>query len=303
MTPPTGTLTLDRDAARLSDTVRATVTVEGAAPLVVTPPAEVLAGDTAAAWAVTPDGPAAVEPLPGGRERWVQAYRLSPFLPGDGLAVRFAPFPVAAGGANAEVAFPERSVTVRTAITDPKPADARPITGVEDPPGPPAGGAGVLGVVPVVSVAAAVLLIVGAAVARRRRKPVPPTPAAWAEAALAAAEKELEAETIPPALFADRLADVLRGYVERRYGLPATRRTTGELLAAAGADLPADAVRAVLEWADLAKFAGRVPAADECRRRAADARAVWTPGTAAVPAAPAPPREEASDGPGEPPAG
>jgi hypothetical protein len=72
------------------------------------------------------------------------------------------------------------------------------------------------------------------------------------------------------------LADVLRTFVERRYGLPATKRTTGELSAAESA--VAGGVVPVLERCDLAKFAAAPPTADECRELLARARAVVASG-------------------------
>lgn len=266
MNPVTATLTLDRTAARLSDTVHATVALEGPGPFVVTPPKELLADESAAAWLAAPAGPAAVTKLPGGRERWEQAYRLSPFQPGDPLPVRFAPFEVAAGGGPAAaVELPPREVTVRTVITEANPADARPVTGIEELPPSPDTGPPVLGVAPVVAVAAVVLLAAAAVILRNRRRS-PPLPAPeWAARELKALEQNLAADRITTAVFAERLADVLRTYVERRFGLPATRQTTAELLATAGPDLPADAVRTVLDRCDLAKFAGRVPDRDESK--------------------------------------
>jgi len=276
------TLTLDRTAVSLSESVRATVAVEGPAPLVVAAPEEPLAGAAAEAWRVRPAGPAAVEQLPGGRERWVRAYRLDPYVPGDAVPVAFAPFEVAAGGGPGErVELPPQTASVRTGLKDPKAADARPVTGVEDPPpGPP--GPGWWAVVPVVSVVGAALLVVAAVLARRKKQPPQTTPAEWVGQEFAALEKELDAGGLTPAAFAERLATAVRGFVERRYGVPATRRTTGELAAAgpppAGGVVPVDAVRPVLERCDLAKFAGRPPTPAECRELLAQARAAVATG-------------------------
>jgi hypothetical protein len=212
-----------------------------------------------------------VEKLPGDRERWVQAYRLDPYVPGDAVPVAFAPFEVSAGGGPVERIEPTpQTVHVQTALKDPKAADARPITGVEDPPPAPAGD----GTPVVFAVAAAgVLLLAVAAVFRgRKRQPAPPTPAAWADGEFARLEKALAADTIPPAAFAERLADVLRTFLERRDGLPATKRTTGELSATESA--AAGGVVPVLERCDLAKFAAARPTAEECQDLLARARAV-----------------------------
>src|SRR5437764_3781887 len=159
MPPVTASLTLDRTAVPLSEPVRATVTVEGPAPLVVAAPPDVLAGASAEAWRVRPAGSASTEQLPGGRERWTQAYRLDPYVPGEAVPVAFAPFEVTAGGGPAErVEVAPQAVRVTTALKDPKAADARPVTGVEEPPPAPAAGGWPAGLI--VAVAAVVLLAV-----------------------------------------------------------------------------------------------------------------------------------------------
>jgi hypothetical protein len=277
MTPSVAaTLTLDRTSAGLSDSVRATVSFEGPAPLVVAAPKDPLAGAAAEAWRVRPAGPAAVEKLPDGRERWAQVYRLDPYVPGDAVPVAFAPFEVAAGGGPGErVEVRPQTVTVRTGLKDPKPADARPVTGVEDPPAGPVDTGG-WAIVPAVSVAAVLLLAVATVLVRRKRPLPPPTPGEWVGREFTAIEQELMASRLAPAEFADRLATAVRGFVERQYGVPATRRTTGELAAAEplrpGGVVPVDAVRPLLERCDLAKFAGRPPTPEECQELLAKAR-------------------------------
>src|SRR5206468_3338228 len=81
----TATATADRTAVRLSESIRVTFAVEGAAPLRVEMPADkdLLTGEAAGVWRIRPDGPATTEPLAGGRERWSQPYRLDPYQPGD----------------------------------------------------------------------------------------------------------------------------------------------------------------------------------------------------------------------------
>src|SRR5439155_21659103 len=71
--------------------------------------------------------------------------------------------------------------------------------------------------------------------------------------------------------FHARLSDVLRQYLELRFELPATRRTTPEFFAALGKDPPVPAeqqalLNEILGRCDLAKFAGVVPAAQECQQ-------------------------------------
>lgn len=63
-----------------------------------------------------------------------------------------------------------------------------------------------------------------------------------------------------------RLTEILRAYLEERWGVPATAMTTGEVarLVKARATLPVAAtVRQLLERADLVKFARQTPAAGD----------------------------------------
>src|SRR5205823_12908527 len=88
-------------------------------------------------------------------------------------------------------------------------------------------------------------------------------PGAWA----AAEFDRLGRERVTGGELAERLAAVLREFVERRYGLPAPKLTTAELLAEADrAGWPAESVaalRGLLERCDRAKFAGEAPAEAE----------------------------------------
>ena len=241
-------------------------------------PKNLLAGSSAEAWQVRPAGPATVEQLPGGRERWVQVYRLDPYVPGDAVPVAFAPFEVAAGGgaaSNQEIA--PQNVRVETSLKNPKAIDARPITGIEELPPVTASGEWPVGIV-LAAVIAAILAAVLLIVRRHRRIPPPLTASAWADREFTSLERDLAAETIAPTAVAERLAGVVRGYVERRYGVPATRRTTAELATVQEAPEEildrVEAVRAILDRCDLAKFAGQEPTAEECRELLNAARAL-----------------------------
>jgi hypothetical protein len=258
---------VDRDKIRLSDTVLVTLTVEGLAPLRVELPEPLLAKEAAAAWYVRPrPEPAVVAPLPGGRERWSRAFRLDP-LPG-GPPVAFAPLKVTAGTATQPEEVPVNAVevTVQTALATAKPEDARPVTGIETLPPPPTDHAGPgVWLVAVPAGLVVVGLLVGLRRWRVRNRPLPP--AGWA----ATEFDRLEGEA--GVALADRLAAVLRGYVERRYGVPAPRLTTAELAVEAGrAGWPADGLREVLERCDRAKFAGEAPDAAEARELLTRAR-------------------------------
>jgi hypothetical protein len=253
------------NALWLSDTARLTLTVEGPAPLRVEPPdrAELLLdGQSRLLWKIDRPGLPEVTDLGGGRERWARSYRLSPFVPGKAVAVAFAPVTVRAGGAAAaqEVVFPAVAVEVKTSVTQAT-ADGVQVRGIEElppvtPPQPEAVGwqvvAGLAGVF-------AVGLVVGL-VRRWRAKPPAPPPGVWAWAELGRAAAE------PAGPATERVATALRGYVARRFGVPAPHLTTAELAAAPWPDgFPPEPVAAlgdILAACDRAKFTADPPSAE-----------------------------------------
>ncbi len=270
--PPAGVVasrTADRDAVPLSGFVAVTLVLEGPAPLQLTPPKGWLADESEAAWGVKA-GAVSVEARPGGRERWTLPLRLDPFPPVGEAVVHFATVEVRAGGDTEPraVTWDDLGVRVTTSLKDVKADDARPVTGVEDPPAPPPADAAVpLGQL----LALGLVLLAGAAlvVARYRKRPAAVSPAAWAAGELDRLDAALAAGGVSPAAGLDQLSGVLRAYLERRGPVPATRRTTVELFAEAGT---AGGWRAVLERCDAAKFAREAATADECRRLVAVGR-------------------------------
>ncbi|HEX4607638.1 MAG TPA: hypothetical protein VH092_05470 [Urbifossiella sp.] len=249
------------DVIWLSDTARLTLTVEGPAGLRVELPDRpelLLDGPSRLVWKIDRPTPPEKTPLDGGRERWSQAYRLSPFVPGapgQKVAAGFAAVKVRAGGEAVaqDVTFPAIAVEVKTTVTTPT-LEGVEVRGIEElppvrPPRPEAVGwplvAGLGGVF-------AVGLVVGLVRRWRAKPPVPPPGArAWAALDRAAAE--------PPGPAAERVAAALREYVARRFGVPAPQLTTAETATAPWPDgTPADAVAAladVLAACDRAKFA------------------------------------------------
>ncbi len=153
----------------------------------------------------------------------------------------------------------------------------------------------------------AALLAVAAAAAwfhrryRRRTRPeavvpaIPPRPAhEVALEALAALEAAGLLERGEIKTYHIRLSDILRAYIEGRFGVDAMEMTTGEVLdglrrADASAGVVAD-VRQLLDHCDLVKFAKLRPAVPQCREQAPLARRVVEVSTpvAAAPVAPAP---------------
>jgi hypothetical protein len=234
-----------------------TVTVEGDTPLQVELPKDTLAGESAAVWSAVRVGDAKSDVLPGGRERWTQKYHCSPYVPGDALPLEFAPIRVKAGPAVEPSALVEKPLyfKVATDLVGAKAEDARPVTGViELPPDP----LSPVGFPALWAIAGGALLIAGAGVfaALRRRKRLPEVPPV--EEALAA----LEAAGDPPRL--DRVAEVVRRFLRRRYGLPSGTATTAELLALVRErthwpDQLSEELGEILAVCDRAKFADAPP--------------------------------------------
>ena len=258
---PTLRITTERITIRLSDTVTVTVTVEGAAPLRVDVPNDILAGDSAAVWSAVRAGDTRTETLPDGRERWTQEYRCSPYAAGDGLSLEFAPFRVKAGAAVEGVTLSDRplSFKVGTDLAGAKAEDVRPVTGVEGlPPVPPTTP---VGLPAVWAIGGGGLLVVAAAVyamiRRRKRKPeVPPTE----EAVAALGEMETDPQL-------DRVAEIVRRFLRRRFGLPTDTATTGELMALVRTQTEwpterGEELETILSACDRAKFASGHPNAE-----------------------------------------
>jgi hypothetical protein len=180
-------------------------------------------------------------------------YRLDPYTEGA-LIVSFNPVTVN----GQQVTWPPVAVTVtKTVASEDK---ARPVTPPEDVPiSPPPPSRVPVGMWVVVAVGQ-LCLVVAIVVWARKRKAKPVPPAEWALAALA----KLEASELTGAEAVERVAAILRRFIERRFAIPATKLTTAELSAVAGEqEWPverAEPLGAILDACDRAKFAGDVPA-------------------------------------------
>lgn len=249
--------TADRTACALSESVRVTLALEGPAPLRVELPKALLTADADSAWRVRADGEARVTALPNNRERWEQRLRLDPYVEGAPLVASFAP--VKANGA--PVTFPAIRVTVEKKVG--ANTAVLPVTPPEDPPAPP--DVPRANVLPYLAAAVALVCFALAVVVWKRARRVPPVPPL--ERALADLAR---AESF------ERISEVLRTFLERQHGVPASKLTTNELLAApALLQWPAEraaALRELLDECDRAKFTGEVPddasRADLARRAA-----------------------------------
>lgn len=273
MNPLAVTLTLDKTTVRLSESVTVTATLQGNAPLVVTPPKEWLLPESAAAWRIRPSGPATLEKQADGQERWVQTFRADPYQAGE-LPLAFAPIEVKSGAMAKSVEWPTHTVKVQTSITAANAAEARPITGIEDVPpeiiddrGPTTIAFTMIGL----AIVAALI-----AFALRRRKVVSPTLAATVAQQLDALERSHIAGEIDGRTFAGRLSEIVRDWVQSRFGLPAKRQTTAELtdITTNWDERIREAIREVLSKCDRMKFAGQEPKAEECSELVANARAI-----------------------------
>lgn len=99
---------------------------------------------------------------------------------------------------------------------------------------------------------------------KRKKERLPRELTAWerSKEELSVLQREISAREIAPETAAVRLCELLRRYLENRFGLPATRRTTGEFLEQAeyhtSALLPRESrpfLRNFLQFADMVKFA------------------------------------------------
>ena len=222
--PVTATATADRAELRLSEHATLTLTVEGDAPLRVTPPASWLPG-VDAAWRLRALGPARVEDLSPTRQRWTQTLRADPDVPGE-TPLQLAPVRVTAGTDTAPggVSFPPLALRVVATVVLGR-DQPRPPTDVEEP---VAATPSTLGVWPVGIVSCVGVAVLAAWVWRRRRFPLtalPESPRGRFERELA----DLGGEGIPAAEFPARLSAAVRSYVEAVDGLPALRRTPREI--------------------------------------------------------------------------
>jgi hypothetical protein len=261
----TATATASRKSIDLSESVRVIVVIEGPAPLRVELPKTLLAPETEQDWKIQPDGPAAITPAGPDRQRWTQAFRLDPYVFGNSMVILFSPMRVN----GREIPGPSCEVSVEDPKIDTKPGSSMGVTGIEELP-PRAGHPGSSlrwWWIPVVVALASFALIW-----RYRRRPRPLSPVEWVRQEF----DRLERSGLAGAPLVHGSAAVVRGFIERRFGFPAPRLTTQELLAAVEqASWPAtetEPLQQILEESDRVKFAGDVPDDEACRELLARSR-------------------------------
>ncbi len=220
--PVTATATADRAELRLSEHATLTLTVEGDAPLRVTPPASWLPG-VAAAWRLRPLAPARVEDVSPTRQRWTLTLHADPNVPGE-APLQLALVRVTAGddAAPREVTFPPLALRVVATVVLGR-DQPRPPTDVEEP---AAAVPATRGAWPATVAFALVVTLLTALSWRRRRCAKSATP----ETPRSRFERELaDLRGGDATQFPARLSAAVRNYVEAVDGLPALRRTPREI--------------------------------------------------------------------------
>jgi hypothetical protein len=259
---------IDRDSLTLSDNLVLTVSVEGRSPLEIEPIKEITPSPT---WVVTPLAGPESTPLPDRRSRWQQRYQISPLQNGE-VVLPLEPLKFRTAGSEVmTVKWDDFKLTVATVVSAPTTAALKDISPIERLPESARIPWGLALIAASVSVG---LLVVGWGAWRASRKPATKPmdlpPGAWALQELA----RIEAMNLPAAgegdKFHTQLADTLRTYLDRRFGVRTVERTTAEVLAALAqtngvASERQETLRAFFERCDLAKFARAGYAPDECQ--------------------------------------
>lgn len=218
--PITATAVAAHQSVRLSDTLTVSVLVAGQSPLRVELPKDLLTEESALIWKIEPIGSATLAEGGNGTTRWEQAFRMSPFVPGDAVPIGFRPLTVGTETVSVEPI----SVRVTTSLNSAKAEDVRPVTGIETLLAPPNNSWG-FGPVFLVVVGILFIGVVIFALLRRRGKPETIPPHEWAIGQLAAVSTNSRSvEQV------EQLTAVVRGYVSRRFGLAVDPCTTAELL-------------------------------------------------------------------------
>ena len=239
-------VTIDRNAIRLSESVRITLSLDGATPLRVDLPKELLDELSTKSWRIRPQSAAVVEDQPNGQQRWSQSFRVDPYVPGEAVHLGFAAVNVQAGTDREPKTISWKSLEVRvtTTVKGDAISEMRGGTGIELLPeltdSPRAFPPWLLGTF----LAALAVMAVVAWIGRRTW---------YRQTAISVEQQALtNLDNIPDG---STPADILRQYIEARTGLALLHLTTPELLQCLQPRSLPD-LQAVLERCDLAKFAG-----------------------------------------------
>lgn len=264
VSPTTANAVANRNELRLSEIVTITVTIEGDTPLRVTPPASWQpSGDRT--WTVMPDGPARIEEITPGRQRWTLRLTADPAMPGD-LTVTLPPANVQVGQEASATAtmFPPVAVRVTSSVN---PGDMpRPPTDIEPTP-PETDGGGSLGrwfwaAFWLVGIA---LFVAAVRWPRRRRGTSALDPRQRFLHDLDALKQTDDGE------FAASLSATVRAYAEAADGLPAPRRTAREIAPLTTQTPRLGSLAELLGRCDEARFSGEPLTLDARAKLLADA--------------------------------
>jgi hypothetical protein len=214
---------------------------------------------------------------------------------GEAVLLRvFPPLAAAMNGGPWEARWKLPTITVTTAITNPRPSQALPPTDIEHLPPVPTSPPWLLWL----GIGLGVLLLAAAlALIATRRRPPRLVRLSASELAikrlrrLARVQVKHERDS---RRYHDFLATVLRGYLERRFELPARRQTTPEFLTrftqAGLLPAPQQALLSeILQRCDLARFARLTASPEECQ--AVVDQAIRFVNESAAPQTPSPPTE------------
>ena len=204
--------------------VRLTLSAEGDAPLAVDnvdfkdPPG----------WQIRETDPAKIAKRPGGREQWQGSWRLTPDKPGD-LSLMPPNLHVRAGGRETSVEIAWQPITVRVTTTLPR-VDLDEAHGVTGPEPAPQTATPIWLDERFWAVMIAIVAVVTAVLVGRGLRPrLPPEPPVhvWALGEL----DRIAGLNPADRASADALAELLRGFLFRQYGLAASGKTTAEVVA------------------------------------------------------------------------
>lgn len=269
--------------AQIADSIRVVVTADAPADYAIELPDEKSFPEITVASAPPPGVPLA---LPDGSLRWSREFTLESYTAGD---LDIPPTVIKYGKKSDAVDVPKLEnelatgslkIEIRSALTSQDaPTKPRDITALLSVPRRPLKPWEIAALS-----AAAVVLLIGAYVAYRLirarllRPPPPIAPEIWALNQLASLEREDLFGTKRVREFYYRLSEVVRSYIERKFGLAAPEMTTEEFLTRLTRDssaLPYDAVklRVFMESCDLVKYAAWEPTRDDGAGNLSAARA------------------------------